>query len=227
MFPDNFNKSMCNAARELVENGWSVFPLSLGDKRPLAKWKRFQTEYASEDEIDEWETKGAPRTDADTGAEIGREQLFNLALVTGAISGIVVVDCDNEQAVEFAKSHGLTSPVGVKTRRGMHFYFRHPNNGRRFKNKAGNNPGSDGQWYNCPGLDFRGDGGYVVCPPSISLNPDGTIKHEDIWSFAAGMHLDDMPIWVGAADDMALSEGFDFATLSLEDAKVGESLMVS
>lgn len=223
--PDKFNTAICNAAREYVERGWSVFPLSIGDKRPLAKWKRFQTEYPLEDEIDDWEDYGAPRTDADTGAEIGREPTFNLSLVTGAISGIVVVDCDNEQAVEFAKAHGLTSPVGVKTRRGMHYYFRHPNNGRRYKNKAGNNPGTDGTWFKCDGLDFRGDGGYVVAPPSVSLNPDGTLKHEYIWSLAQGCDFDDLPVWVGAADDMVLAEGFDFATLSLEDAKIGESIM--
>ncbi len=223
--PTNFNETICNAAREFIDNGWSVFPLSIGSKRPIGKWLRFQNEYPLNEEIDDWQDNGAPRHDADNGTEIGRERPFNLALVCGAISGIVVVDCDNEHAMEFAKNHGLTSPVGVKTRRGMHYYFRHPNNGRRFRNKAGNNPGTDGKWFNCPGLDFRGDGGYVVAPPSISLDANGELKHEYIWSFVAGADIDDMPVWMGLADDMETSGEFDFATLSLEDAQIGESAM--
>jgi len=222
--PKDFNVTVCNAAREFVERGWSVFPLSVHNKRPMAKWLRFQTEYPLDDEIDEWQDFGAPRMDTE-GVEIGREPYFNLALVTGAISGIVVVDCDNEYALEYAKAHNLCSPVAVKTRRGMHFYFRHPNNGRRYRNKTGNNPGTDGKWHNCPGLDFRGDGGYVICPPSISLNPDGTLKHEYIWSFSPNAEISDMPIWRGLSDDMETTDGFDFATLSLEESKVGESAM--
>lgn len=216
-----FTQTVCNAARELSERGISVFPLSLGDKRPLAKWKKYQTEFVSPEEIDEWEDRGAPRTDAETGDEIGRENLFNLALVTGAISGIVVVDCDTEEAVEYAKSNGLASHVGVKTRRGMHFYFRHPNNGRRYRNKAGNKPG--GEWHNCPGLDFRGDGGYVVAPPSVSLNPDGSVKHAYQWSFVDGMDFDDLPVWRGPADDMDMVGDFDLAALSFTNVKLGES----
>lgn len=220
---DGFNRIVANAAKEYVDRGWSCFPLSISEKRPLAKWKRFQSEYPLEDEIDDWIDNGAPRTDAETGNEIGREPLYNLALVTGAISGFVVVDCDTEGAVEYAKANGLTSPVGVKTRRGMHYYFRHPNNGRRYRNKVGSKPGVS--WHDCDGLDFRGDGGYVVAPPSISLNPDGSLRHEYVWSLAQGMDYDDMPVWKGAADDVEHTDSFDFASLSLEDAKIGESAM--
>lgn len=220
--PENFSKSICAAAHEYIENGWSVFPLSISDKRPIGKWKRFQTEYVLPDEIDDWEENGAVRQTED-GEIVGTDKMFNLALVTGAISGIIVLDCDNEKAIEFAKSKGLTSPVGVKTSRGMHYYFRHPNNGREFRNKAGSNPGSS--WYAVPGLDLRGDGGYVVCPPSISLDVNGNVKHEYVWSFAPNCDLDDMPEWTGQADDILHTEGFDFAALSLEDVRVGDSIM--
>lgn len=219
----DFAQTVCNAAKEYTEQGFSCFPLSLGDKRPLAKWKRFQTEFPIEDEIDEWADQGAPIMDADTGAEKGRAAKFNLAIVTGAISGIVVVDCDTEEAVQYAKEHGISSPVAVKTRRGMHFYFRHPNNGRRYRNKAGSKPG--GSWHNCPGLDFRGDGGYVVAPPSVSIHPDGTLKHEYTWVIAPGHDITDLPVWQGLADDMEMAESFDFASLSLENVNIGDSAM--
>ncbi len=221
--PDDFNTIVGNAAKEYTEQGYSCFPLSLGDKRPLAKWKRFQTEIPIEDEIDEWVDQGAPIMDADTGEVKGRAAKFNLAIVTGAISGILVVDCDTEEAVAYAQQHGLSSPVAVKTRRGMHFYFRHPNNGRRYRNKAGSKPG--GSWHNCPGLDFRGDGGYVVAPPSVSVHPDGTLKHEYQWSIQRGFDIDDLPTWMGPADDMEMSDSFDFATLSLEHVEIGDSAM--
>lgn len=46
---------------------------------------------------------------------------------------------------------------------GRHLYFRHP--GGDFVNRAGIRPGIR------PGIDLRGDGGYVVAPPSI--HPSG------------------------------------------------------
>lgn len=219
--PAHHTSTICNTAKEYIEQGFSCFPLSLNEKRPLARWKQYQTGYALEEDIDEWHDNGAPRTDAETGEVKGRDSVFNLAIVTGAISGIVVVDCDNEQAMEYAKENGLTSPVAVKTRRGMHYYFRHPNNGRRFRNKAGGKP-TDG-WPYLPGLDFRGDGGYVVAPPSVSVNPDGSLKHAYTWQYAEGHDMDDMPVWKGIPDDMDMAEGFDLATLSLADIAIGES----
>lgn len=219
--PSDHASKICNEAKEYIERGISCFPLSLSEKRPLAKWKHFQTEHPLEEDIDDWQDNGAPRTDADTGQITGRDTVFNLAIATGAISGIVVVDCDNEDAIEYARQNGMTSPVAVKTRRGMHFYFRHPNNGRRFRNKAGGKP-TDG-WPYLPGLDFRGDGGYVVAPPSISTNPDGTVKHAYTWFVAEGHDWDDMPVWKGMPDEMSMSEGFDLASLSLADVEIGES----
>ena len=46
-----FARKICDAAQEYIERGFSVFPLSLGEKRPLAKWKRFQSEIVVADDI--------------------------------------------------------------------------------------------------------------------------------------------------------------------------------
>ncbi len=78
----------------------------------------------------------------------------NVGIVTGAVSGIVVLDVDGTDGEESIKSLNLPPTVGVKTRRGRHLYFRHP--GNPVKNFVGKSPG----------LDLRGDGGYVVAPPS-------------------------------------------------------------
>jgi hypothetical protein len=81
-----------------------------------------------------------------------------LGIVTGAVSGLVVVDLDGEDAVrEFvSRTSGVTftMPI-VRTARGAHLYFKHP--GRMVPTRA------------CllPGLDIRGDGGFVVAPGSV------------------------------------------------------------
>lgn len=228
-FSENFTEKMtmtklhnrvCDAAREYVDSGWSCFPLSL-NKRPLNKWMKFQTEYPTGEMIDDWEDNGAPCS-SDDGSD-RREEEFNLAVVTGAISGIVVVDCDNEEALKYATEKGLTSAISVKTTRGAHFYFRHPNNGRRFQNKTG---GRSHNWPQIKGLDFRGDGGYVVAPPSVSLNDDGTIKHEYRWSIPEGIDYDDMPTWTGTADDMVVTDTMDFSSLDLSSVKIETSFDV-
>jgi putative DNA primase/helicase len=83
----------------------------------------------------------------------------NIGIATGAISGIVVIDIDGPQGLatlqEFVSKHGpLPHTATVRTARGWHRYFRIP---------AGKViPCSTGT-----GLDVRGDGGYVVAPPSV------------------------------------------------------------
>ena len=74
--------------------------------------------------------------------------------MTGEISGIVVVDCESaEDARWFWDNCGRTNVI-VKTKRGYHLYFKHP--GTRVRNAIKAN----GRY------DVRGDGGYVVAPPS-------------------------------------------------------------
>lgn len=119
--------------------GFSVIPMG-EDKTPLIKWQHLQESRPTLAEILSW-------------------RRHNLAIITGAISNIVVVDCESrEDAAWFWKHRGKTSAV-VKTRRGYHLYFRHP--GERVANaqKVKDEKGS-------ARYDVRGDGGYVLAPPS-------------------------------------------------------------
>ncbi len=87
----------------------------------------------------------------------------NIGLVTGEVSGVVVLDVDPRHGGEVSleeleKEHGplpetVTSQTGSG---GLHLLFSHP--GLRVPNSAG----ALG-----PGLDVRGDGGYIVAPPSL------------------------------------------------------------
>ena len=86
----------------------------------------------------------------------------NIGIRTGAQSGIVVLDIDpkhggDESLAELERINGpLPDTVEQKTGGGgRHFFFTHP--GRQVKNRVGI----------FPGLDLRGDGGYVVASPSI------------------------------------------------------------
>lgn len=87
----------------------------------------------------------------------------NVAIRTGAVSGLIVLDVDpghggDESLDTLFLEHGHLPPGAVVRTGsgGRHFYFAHP--GGVIRNDAGRRLG--------PGLDIRGDGGYVIAPPS-------------------------------------------------------------
>jgi hypothetical protein len=88
--------------------------------------------------------------------------LHNIGIVTGAASGIVVIDVDaggEETLARLEREHGPLPPT-VMARTGgggRHIYFRHP--GVPVKN--------DVKKRLAPGVDIRGDDGFVVAPPSL------------------------------------------------------------
>jgi len=133
--------SVWNDARELVDSGISIFPLGGDDgKQPLFKWNEYRTRLATEEELDEWEDK-YPEA--------------NIAIVCGMLSGLVVVDVDDEEGQRYCKQKGIRSPIVSKTGKGYHVFFRHP---------GGIIPNSV---KGVPGIDIRSEGGYVVAPPSF------------------------------------------------------------
>lgn len=144
--------------------GLSIFPVPLpvagtpanhpGDGKTPASgfsWKRWQTERASADMVREW---------------FGHST--NVAIVTGAISDLVVVDCDSEPALHWATRHLPYTPRQVRTAKGYHLSYRHP--GVPVRNKARIDTG-DGKM----SLDLRADGGYVIGP--WSLHASGETYH--------------------------------------------------
>lgn len=89
-----------------------------------------------------------------------RWPLAHWANATGAESGIVAVDLDRKPGRDGVASLAALGTVPrTRTIRtgsgGLHLYFRHP--GGRYPNTAGKLG---------PGIDTRGDGGYVVAPGS-------------------------------------------------------------
>lgn len=133
------------AAQDYWQRGWSVIPVEPRGKKPLIPWKRYQTQRATEEEIDEWF--------ADEGPNIG--------IVTGSISGLAVLDVDSPDAMRFAlqweHGRGLGEsylPI-VETGKGWHVFYAMPPGLRNVQ--------ADPAW---PGIDLRAEGGYVVAAPS-------------------------------------------------------------
>jgi hypothetical protein len=90
----------------------------------------------------------------------------NVGIATGAVSGIVVLDVDPRHdgdcsLWELENRHAkIPHTVEALTGGGgRHILFGHPLNGAVVRNVAALG--------GLPGLDVRGDGGYIVAPPSI------------------------------------------------------------
>jgi len=132
-------------AKKLVDHGFSVFPIKPKDKVPaIPSWKEFQQRMPTDEELHEWFDPGNK----------------NIAVVCGKISGgLVVVDFDDPSVPDFLINGGIgkfsEKTLVVKTHKGYHAYFRVSESllqNRRFDNLK---------------IDIKGEGGYVVAPPSI------------------------------------------------------------
>lgn len=132
------------AALEYARKGWSVFPLATGLKVPRAGSSGFKDATIDPEVIHAWWSTNPTA---------------NLAIATGAVSGIDVIDVDGERGIASLRELMRCGPsfpttYAVKTPRGLHLYLQH-------------RPGVRSRANFRPGIDIRGDGGYVVAPPSI------------------------------------------------------------
>lgn len=148
--------ALLSMALEYERLGFSVIPLLPRDKRPNGPllplnaerkptWTPFQIECADSDRILVWWDKS---------------ETANVGIVCGQVSGVVVLDVDGPEGSDQLTGRDMPRTPYVATGKGWHYYFAHP--GFEVSNFA----------RKLPGLDFRGDGGYVVAPPSI--HPSGS-----------------------------------------------------
>ena len=145
--------------------GFSVIPIQPKGKKPLIPWEEYQRTRASEEVIKRWWEKWP---DA------------NLGVVTGDVSGIVVVDLEYD-GLTLSQNLHLSSTLIASTGKGRHLYFKYP--GTEICNRAAINK--------VKGFDLRGDGGYVLVPPS--LHPDGK-KYTWLTPLRALSSLPEFPI---------------------------------
>lgn len=127
---------------QYLELGLSVFPVG-HDKRPLGSWLKFQKERI--ETVEEF---------LSLSSEYNRKQktVTGMAVVTGEISGLVVVDIDFKNGGTDI-CEGIETPTVRTPSGGLHYYFLYEEGVR---NAAGI----------VKGVDIRAEGGYVVAPPS-------------------------------------------------------------
>ena len=145
-----------------LEAGLSIIPLKPRSKEPLIPWKEFQERRATREEAYKW---------------FERCPDCNIAIVTGAVSGnLVVIDFDNaDKYYEFIQrareelpeelQYKIATTWHVRTGKGFHIYFRVVTSADRFKEKFRTKPRL------AEGVDIKAEGGYVVAPPSV--HPSG------------------------------------------------------
>lgn len=167
---------LLNLARWYADHGWLVFPCAFpvqaGTGLVCACRERAD---CSRPAKHPW-GRLAPRGLRDASSHRGQVDYWwasqcpfaNIGLVTGAQSGLWVLDVDAGKD-GFASLEKLAKEVGGLPDTlqadtgggGLHLYFRHPGPGRKVVTRTS----SLG-----PGLDVRGDGGYVLAPPSRHIS---------------------------------------------------------
>jgi hypothetical protein len=172
---------MLQAALALAQQGYCVFPCQRQSKLP-ATARGFLDASKTPEIIERWWR---------------RNPNYNIAIATGTISGIFVGDVDGVDAeAELRKleaAHGvLPSTVEAITARGRHVYFRMPPK-IDIRNSASKV---------APGIDIRGNGGYVLAPPSV--HPSG---RRYCWSVDTADTLADAPDWLLAKIAASHSNG--------------------
>jgi hypothetical protein len=160
-------------ARSYAGFGWQVFPLKPRDKVPFLPWADVAT-------TDEKMITGWWDTQPDN----------NIAIATGARSGLVALDVDPGHGGEatlaaLVAQHGPLpdTPQALTGGGGRHYLFAHP--GVEIRNSAG---------LLGPGLDIRGDGGYIAAPGST--HPNGKLYRWDTAHLPSKTPLAQMPPWM-------------------------------
>lgn len=149
------NELLTNALKYANQYGWAVFPVSAETKKPL-------TPHGCKD---------AKKDPGAIRAWWKRYPNASIGVATGAISNLIVIDEDidedkglngYQEVTQWERINGdLPETVRAITGRGgAHLYFRYTD--KDIKNRAGI----------LEGVDVRGEGGYVIAPPSY--HPNGT-----------------------------------------------------
>lgn len=155
------NSSMLGKALEYIDLGWKIFPLHTAKNSACSCGNQNCSSAAKHPHIKEWQKCCSNNSDQikewwDKWPEA------NIGLATGSSSALVVLDIDprhggKESLQELVRKNGmfpktLTSNTGGG---GYHLFFKEPM--IKITNRTNV----------LPGIDVRGEGGYVVAPPSF------------------------------------------------------------
>ncbi len=149
---------MLTAALSYAARGWFIFPAhKSGEKKSHKSAKHTSSGLPWGMSVDAQEIR----------ADFKKFQGCNVSIVTGAVSGIFVVESDTKTGhgvdgasnlAELEKVNGELPPtlMAESPTLSRHRYFKHP--GRKVWNSSNNI---------APGVDCKGDGGMVIAVPSV------------------------------------------------------------
>jgi hypothetical protein len=129
------------AIRFLVERGFPMIPSRGDNKSPCVAWKVFQTKRPTVEQLREWEKKFRPA---------------RWGLVTGRLSGRVVIDFDGDEGRDWMQKWGIKPHLRTGSG-GFHCHLLHP--GWRVPTLNAKSAKLSWPWL---GVDIRGDGGFAV-----------------------------------------------------------------
>ena len=129
------------AARDYRRRAWCPIPIKERSKEPnLLELRPYLSRQATKEELGAWSWPG-------------------VGIVTGPLSGVLVLDVDGPQGEAELRKHGHPATPMVRTAGGgLHLYFKHPDQEVRTGIRV------------APSLDVKASGGYVVAPPSVGPN---------------------------------------------------------
>lgn len=150
----NTQEAHQTALEALMQRHWSVFPITaqklpppIGETFPDGEpkrlgWKRYQTRLVTRGELLFWQKAYSPAA---------------WVVVTGSLSGLVVLDFDGEQGKQTLANLKLEPHLRTGSG-GFHIYFKHPGwTVRTLNSKSKKTLGK-----RFPGMDIRADGGYAA-----------------------------------------------------------------
>src|SRR5687768_14677816 len=196
------SRRLMAAALGLATRGWFVFPLRVGDKRPVRGFTR-------------WEERAT--RDPQAIYNWWSEAPHNIGVATGP-SALVVIDCDPARGAtppeqwtgardgldvlaRLARTRGVSIPATLAVRtpsRGVHLYFKAPDG-----ISLGNTSGKLG-WR----IDTRGIGGYVVGPGSVGSAGSYTIIRDRAVAPLPGWITEALAPKIPIDQDTAATVGF-------------------
>ena len=187
--------NVLDIAKGYVAANFSVIPIKTdGSKAPLVDWKKYQSQIAIEEELEQWFNHG-------TTSGIG--------IVCGRVSGnLEVIDFDVEELaaiwLQRVQQAGISNILlnrllAVRTPAGWHIYYRCPD-GVEGSKKLALRKGGDGKVNVL--IETRGSGAYVIAPGSLaSCHPDNKtyILRQGDWLDIPEISADDREIFLNVA----------------------------
>lgn len=147
MFTQEDKNRLYESAKLYLDAGWSIVPLRDYQKGSTISWTKYKTQRATLEEVDKW---------------FKFDNITGLAVITGKISDLTVVDDDSYvNDVKLEMNSNLESKTASG---GRHLYFKY--------SAIGN---SNAKTKDEHKLELQEDGKLIVLPPSFAKNKKGKL----------------------------------------------------